>query len=91
MTIRQALSLLPPMLLAVACTPSGASDADGDVVSYSYRWTVNGVASGTGAALTRAFAQHTQFGPQAHNRIAQLEHDFVLRGHVALEVGDFFL
>ena len=48
------------------------------------------VASGTGAALTRAFAQHPQFGPQAHNRITQLEHDFILRGHVALEVGDFF-
>ena len=48
------------------------------------------VASDTGTALICAFAQHPEFGPQTHNRIAQLEHDFILRGHVALEVCDFF-
>ena len=49
------------------------------------------VSSGTRTAFTGAFAQHPQFSPQAYNRVTQLEHDLVLRGHVALEVGDFFL
>ena len=47
------------------------------------------VAPDAGAALIRAFTQHPEFGTQAHNRIAQLKHDFILRGHVALKIGDF--
>ncbi len=46
----------PTRSSTLTCTPSGASDADGDVVSYTYRWTVDGVASGSGATLTGPFA-----------------------------------
>jgi hypothetical protein len=35
MTMRQALSLLPPMLLAVACTPSGASCPEPSTLTYA--------------------------------------------------------
>jgi hypothetical protein len=35
------------------CTPAGGADADGDTVSYTYAWTVNGTTiAATGASLT---------------------------------------
>lgn len=35
-----------------SCLPSGASDPDGDTVTYARLWWINGVDSGTGTTLT---------------------------------------
>jgi hypothetical protein len=40
----------------LTCTPAGAADADGDSITYTYAWTVDGVAAGAGATLTGPFA-----------------------------------
>jgi hypothetical protein len=40
----------------LTCTPAGAADADGDSIAYTHRWTVDGVAAGSGATLTGPFA-----------------------------------
>lgn len=44
-----------PLTVASAASAAlGATDADGDAVSWSTSWTVNGVAAGTGASLSAA-------------------------------------
>lgn len=45
----------PPTLRATStatCVPVGAFDADGDLISYSYAWTVNDVPAGTSSTLS---------------------------------------
>lgn len=40
----------------LTCVPSGGVDPDGDTVVYSYRWSVNGTATGTtGSTLTSSY------------------------------------
>jgi len=38
----------------LVCTASGASDIDGDVITFSYEWFVNGIYSGNGATYNGA-------------------------------------
>lgn len=44
----------PLTVLAPALASLAATDADGDTVSWSIAWTVNGVAAGTGSSLSAA-------------------------------------
>ncbi len=39
----------------LTCTTGTTTDADGDTVTLSYAWTVDGIAAGTGATLTGPF------------------------------------
>jgi hypothetical protein len=43
----------------LSCTPAGAADADGDSVSVTYAWTLDGVAAGSGSTLAGPFAAGT--------------------------------
>ena len=38
----------------LVCTASGANDIDGDVITFSYEWLVNGISSGNGATYNGA-------------------------------------
>ncbi|MEY3212375.1 MAG: hypothetical protein RIT28_2856, partial [Pseudomonadota bacterium] len=45
----------PTASSTLTCTPSGGADVDGDTVSYTYAWTVNGVSKGSSSTLSGAF------------------------------------
>ncbi|MBK9369809.1 MAG: hypothetical protein IPN01_26510 [Deltaproteobacteria bacterium] len=45
----------PTASSTLTCTPSGGADVDGDTVSYTYAWTVNGTARGTSSTLSGVF------------------------------------
>lgn len=56
----------PLTVLAPATASLAATDADGDTVSWSIAWTVNGVAAGTGSSLSAsAFARGDTVALQA--------------------------
>ena len=48
----------PTVTSTLACSPVGASDSDGDTITYGYAWYVNGNAvSSTSSALSGAFSK----------------------------------
>ena len=45
----------PTASSTLTCTPSGGADADGDTISYTYAWTVNGTSRGSTSTLSGVF------------------------------------
>ena len=43
----------------LVCTASGANDIDGDAITFSYEWFVNGISSGNGATYNGALKDDT--------------------------------
>jgi len=43
----------------LVCTPSGAHDIDGDAITFSFEWFVNGISSGNGATYNGAVKSDT--------------------------------